>query len=209
MESGLGLSPSPPTTFPLVELAISNLSAPWLPQTTSPPSTSPENMSRQVVSQLRAEIAHLTNQSQNRTLTDDVDEMLTLQGVGWISRKIIKNATITLYVRHYKDGLEDVERIDIDQTVTGGISGPSEYRTLNWTSDKINHSFFGAIVAKSRRIPLAEVTDEYLSSGWLPDVSRDGVIQSYAEADEEKNTHHWKSDVVSKFAHTSRALRMD
>ena len=121
-----------------------------------------------------------------------------MQGIGWLTRKIIKSATITLFVKHYKDD-EGAEHIDIEQTVTGGISGPPEYRTLNWTSHKMDHSLFGAIIARSRRIAVAEVTDEYLNSGWLPDVSRDGVIQSSGEADEEKNPYHWKSDVVSKF----------
>jgi len=150
--------------------------------------------------QLRAETVHLTNRSQNHKLSDDadVDKILALQGVGWLSRKIIKTATIKLFLKHYKDD-EGVEHIDIEQTVTGGISGPPEYRTLNWTPHKLDHSFFGSIIAKSRRIPVAEVTDEYLNSDWLPDVSRDGLIQSYAEADEEKNSHHWISDVVSSY----------
>jgi len=113
-------------------------------------------------------------------------------------RRIIKSTTITLFVKHYKDD-EGVERIDVKQTITGGISGPPEYRTLNWTSHNLDHSLFGAVVARSRRIPVAEVTDEYLSSDWLPDVSRDGAIQSYGEADEEKNPYQWKSDMVSEF----------
>jgi len=123
--------------------------------------------------------------------------MLTLQGVSWLTRKIIKTATITLSIKHYKDD-EGEEHIDIEQTVTGGISGASEYRILNWTWNKVDHSLFGSLVARNRRLPVSEVTDEYLKSGWLPDVSRDGAIQSYAEADEEKNSYRWKSDMVSK-----------
>jgi len=149
--------------------------------------------------QLQAGTAHLTERSQNGTLSDDVDKILALQGIGWLSRKIIKRATITLYIKHYKDD-EGAEHIDIEQTVTGGLTGPPEYRTLNWTSHKMDHSLFGAIIAKSRRIPVAEITDEYLNSGWLPDVSREGAIQSYAEADEEKNPRRWISDMVSKFS---------
>ena len=204
MEGRLALSLSLTTTFPLLELALCNPLAQWLPQRTLLPSTSTESLSRQVVFELQAETAHLINRSQNHKLSDDTDKILDLQGVGWVTRKIIKAATITLFVKQYKDD-EGEEHIDIKQTVTGGISGPPEYRTLNWTYHNIDHSLFGAIIAKSRRIPVAEVTDEYLNSGWLPDVSRDGAIQSYAEADKEKNSLHWTSDMVSEFSHTSGA----
>ena len=141
----------------------------------------------------QAGTGHLTNRPQNHTLSDSVDEILTLQGVSWLTRKIINNATITLYIEHYKDN--GVERIDIEQTLTGGISASPEYRTLDWTFRKSQTSLFGPVTGRSRRIPVAEVTDEYLKSGWLPDVSRDDAIESYTEADKEKNV--WKSDMVS------------
>ena len=147
----------------------------------------------------QVETTYLINRSQNHSLSDDIDKMLTLQGVGWVTRKIIRSATITLFIKHYKDD-EGAEHIDIQQTVTGGISGASEYRILNWTWNKADHSLFGAVVARNRRIPVEEVTDEYLKSGWLPDVSRDEAIQSYAETDEEKNSNRWKSDMVNKFS---------
>ena len=113
-------------------------------------------------------------------------------------RTIISNATITLYVKHYKDD-KDTEHIDIEQTLTGGITASPEYRTLDWTWRKADHSLFGSTEGRSRRIPVADVTDEYLGSGWLPDVYRDGAIETYAESDKDKNSHSWKSDMVSEF----------
>ena len=133
---------------------------------------------------------------QNHSLSDDTDKILTLQGVSWVTRKIINNATITLHIKQYKDD-EGVEHIDIEQTVTGGITASPEKRTLDWTPRKSEHSLFGFIIGKARRIPITDVTDGYLNSGWLPDVSRDGAIQAFAEADKEKNSHSWKSDMVS------------
>lgn len=115
-----------------------------------------------------------------------------------MTRRLISTATITLDIKHYKDE-GDVEHIDIEQTLTGGIAVSPEQRTLTWTWKKVDHSLFGATVARSRRIPIADVTDKYLNTGWLPDVSRDGAIQAYAEADKEKNSHSWKSDMVSEF----------
>jgi hypothetical protein len=135
---------------------------------------------------------------QNHTLSDDTDKILTLQGVGWAKRKIINNATITLHIKHYTDN-QSAEHIDIEQTLTGGITASPELRTLDWTWREVDHSIFGATIGRSRRIPLADVTDEYLKSGWVPDVSRDGAIQVYAESDK-KNPHTWKSDMVSKFS---------
>jgi hypothetical protein len=123
-----------------------------------------------------------------------------LQGVGWVTRKIIKSATITLHIKHYKSD-QGVEHIDIEQTLTGGLTASPETRTLDWTLRKVDNSLFGAAIAKSRRIPVAEITDEYLRQGWLPDVSRDGAIEAYAESDKEKNSLTWKSNMVSGFAH--------
>lgn len=47
-----------------------------------------------------------------------------LQGVPWYTRTVISVATISLAVKHYKDD-ENLEHIDIDQTLTGGIKGKS------------------------------------------------------------------------------------
>lgn len=114
-----------------------------------------------------------------------------------MTRKIINSATITLYIKHYKDD-SGVEHIDIAQTVTGGISVSPEDRTLDWISRKGDNSLFGAIIHRDRRVALADVTDEYLNSGWLPDVSRYGGIEAYAEADKEKSSYSWISDMVSE-----------
>ena len=58
----------------------------------------------------------------NKTLSDDSDAILALQGVGWFMRKTLRLATITLSIKHYKDE-SGVEKIDIDQTISGGIKG--------------------------------------------------------------------------------------
>ena len=125
-----------------------------------------------------------------------MDKILTLQGVSWFKRKIITTATITLYIKHYKDK-ESVEHIDIEQTATGGITATPELRTLDWTLRSVENNIFGPTVGRSRRTPIADVTDEYLNNGWLSDVSRDGAIEAYAEADKEKNSNTWKSTMVS------------
>lgn len=60
---------------------------------------------------------------QNKKLSDPrSDDILAAQGVGWMKRKAIQLATITLTVKHFKDD-KSVENINIDQALTGGISG--------------------------------------------------------------------------------------
>ena len=59
---------------------------------------------------------------ESQWIVADPDEILRLQGVPWMKRKIIASITITLYVKHYTDD-EGKEHIDIKQIGTGGIGG--------------------------------------------------------------------------------------
>ena len=83
---------------------------------------------------------------QNKTLSDDTDEILRLQGVSWFTRKLIGLATITLIVNHYKDE-SGVEHIDIRSIGTGGFEGNFEQRALDWTAREVNDKVFGQVCA--------------------------------------------------------------
>jgi hypothetical protein len=134
------------------------------------------------------------NISQNKTLSDDTDEVLRLQGVSWFTRRAIALATITLYVRHYK-GDDGVERIDIDQKLTG-IPGTSENRTLDWTSREHDDYLFGPVLGKSRRANVDEIENEFLRGGWLADTVQDGVINSYVESNAPRSHTSWIAEQV-------------
>ncbi|KAH9984179.1 hypothetical protein BJV77DRAFT_1072342 [Russula vinacea] len=125
----------------------------------------------------------------NKTLSDDTDAILRLQGVSWFTRRAISLATVTLYVRHYKDD-DGIERIDIDQTLTG-IPGTSEHRILDWTLREHEDYLFGAVIGKSRRVKLDEIENEFLRDGWLPDTAESGAINSYVESDTPKSNTTW------------------
>lgn len=115
----------------------------------------------------------------NKTLSDDSDPILVLQGVGWFTRKAIALATITLAIKHYKDD-DGVEHIDIDQTLTGGIKGTTEERALDWTDRPHSDHIFGNVVGKSRRVKLEELKDEkWLTEGWEESVKETGAIESF------------------------------
>ena len=133
--------------------------------------------------------------SQNKTLSDNTDEVLRLQGVSWLKRRAIGLAVITLRVRHYK-GDDGVERIDIDQLLTGRIPGSSENRILDWTFREQDDNLFGPVLGKVRRANLDEIENEFLRKGWLPDTVRDGVINSYVKSDTPKSHTSWIAEQV-------------
>jgi hypothetical protein len=114
----------------------------------------------------------------NKTLSDDTDEVLTLQGVSWFTRKTISVASILLDIKQYRDD-DGVEHIDIVQTLTGGIQGTTELRTLDWVEREHKDYLFGTLTGQSRRIKPSEVEDEYLRCGFLSEVEDDGAIESY------------------------------
>ncbi|KAF8879320.1 hypothetical protein CPB84DRAFT_1793415 [Gymnopilus junonius] len=130
----------------------------------------------------------------NKTLSDQrTDEILQLQGVGWLKRKAIAYGTVTLLIKHYKDD-DGVEHIDIEQTLTGGIPGTSERRTLWWKERENEDHLFGAVKGKSRRVKPTELNIPFLTTDWTPDTLENGLIQSYVESDTPKSGTTWIAD---------------
>ncbi|KAI9842034.1 MAG: hypothetical protein M1837_007530 [Sclerophora amabilis] len=122
----------------------------------------------------------------NKTLSDDPDPILALQGVGWLIRKAISYATITLHIKQYvgEDEPGQPTHIDIEQKATGGISGTTERRTLDWQERGHTDGIFGAVTGRSRWTKLEDVEDPFLKKGWLEaEAKENGVVQSYVESD--------------------------
>ncbi|KAF9527810.1 hypothetical protein CPB83DRAFT_855656 [Crepidotus variabilis] len=128
----------------------------------------------------------------NKTKTDatKMDEVLRLQGVSWMTRKIIGASSITLHIKHYKDDA-GVEHIDIDQTLTGGISGTREERTLWWKEHEHEDHIFGSVLGKSRRVKADELDEPFLKTGWTADTLEHGLVQAYAESNTAKSNTTW------------------
>lgn len=119
-----------------------------------------------------------------------------MQGVSWFKRTAISTATVTLTIKHYKDA-DGVERIDIDQALTGGIPGTREERIADWVERQKEDQLFGFVVGKSRRLKLDELDDEFLKEGWTEDTAENGVIESHVTSDTPKSGKTWIATQVS------------
>jgi len=155
----------------------------------------------------------------NRTLSDDTDAVLALQGVGWLTRKAIAWATVTLAIKQYTPE-EGTTHIDIEQTATGGIKGTSELRTLDWVAREHSDHMFGDLKGRSRWLTdlKSDVSgnggplDPFCTEGWLDEKvgpNGEGFIQSFVV--NEKNG--WSAEQVWGFAiidgvryHTRRVI---
>lgn len=118
--------------------------------------------------------------------------------MGWVKRKAIRYATITLHIKHYHVDSDDgkkIEKIDIKQILTGGIPGTDENRTLDWEERENHDDLFGFVIGKSRRIKAEELSDEWLREGWTEDTYEHGVVQAYAKS--KTSGTPWVGDQVS------------
>lgn len=133
---------------------------------------------------------------------DKTDLILSLQGVGWFKRKVISLGTVTLNIKHYRVDSENepskkVEKIDITQTITSGIPGTSENRTLIWKERENEDHLFGSVIGKSRRVKADELEEEWLKECWTEDTLEHGLVQAYAESNTPKSGTTWIGNQVS------------
>lgn len=118
-----------------------------------------------------------------------------MQGIGWLKRKAIALATITIFLKHYKDDT-GVEHIDIEQTMTGGIPASNENRTLDWTPREVEDKTFGHVIGKSRRTNVDDLDIDFLKKGWTSDTLTHGLVQSYVESNTPKSGISWIGNQV-------------
>ena len=101
---------------------------------------------------------------QNKGLSDELDPVLKLQGVGWVVRKAITWQTVTLHVKQYEK--DSVETLETNLTGTGGLKLATEVRPLDWEFRESTDPAFGTIKEKTRYVQQAEIDDTYLREGW-------------------------------------------
>lgn len=130
----------------------------------------------------------------NKSLSDPrTDDILAMQGVSWLTRMAISYGSVTLALKHYKED-NGIEHIDIAQTITGGIPGTQEIRTLIWKERENYDHVFGHVIGKSRRVPIDQLDVAFLKEGWTTDTVEHGLVQSYVESDTAKSGISWIAD---------------
>ncbi|KAH7257320.1 hypothetical protein BKA59DRAFT_103657 [Fusarium tricinctum] len=123
----------------------------------------------------------------NKTLSDSSEPILSLQGIGYITRKGIGMATITIDVNQYSappkapnTSTDVVTHIDITQSASG-LTSTQENRCLDFNDREHSDWLFGNVKGRSRFVTLDEVEDDFLKQGWL--VEGEGkFVQSIAES---------------------------
>jgi hypothetical protein len=83
----------------------------------------------------------------NNKLSDPMDAVLKMQGVGWLVRQAAAYSTVTATMKQYvKDG---TVCLDVDQVSTGGIRSTEE-RVLNWEWFEKDDRIWGKVRGKAR-----------------------------------------------------------
>lgn len=108
--------------------------------------------------------AKLMPKPQNKTLSDSPDAGLALQGIGWLTRKGIGLATVTLHVKQYDEA--GVTHIDIEQSATGGVKGTTENRALDNEWREHSDWLFGKVKGRSEWLAAPVADEPYLNGNW-------------------------------------------
>lgn len=113
--------------------------------------------------------------NQNKTQSSSIEPGLALQGVGWVTRKAVSMATLTLDIKQFAAPPSPpadaagpaVAHIVIEQTGTGGLKGSTEKRCLDYVFREHSDWLFGHVKGQTKWVTPADVSDPFLGSGWL------------------------------------------
>ncbi|KAG1817797.1 hypothetical protein EV424DRAFT_1645048 [Suillus variegatus] len=134
----------------------------------------------------------------NKALSNDIDETLKLQGVGYIKRTAIANFTLTLEPTQFTDD-DGVEHVNVKQTLSGGFKAPADSLLLNGQEVSKEDSLFGHLIAKSWRSKVEDLDIDFLKEGWSEDTLEDGLIAGIVKSDTAKSGRDWVINVVWGF----------
>ncbi|KAM4059478.1 LCCL domain-containing protein [Hirsutella rhossiliensis] len=111
----------------------------------------------------------------NKELSDSPDAGLALQGIGYLTRKGIGLASISITVKQYEGpakqpagpaGDGPFTHIDIVQSASG-LTSTQELRCLDDHAREHSDWLFGTVDGRSRWARLADIEGAYLKQGWL------------------------------------------
>jgi len=123
----------------------------------------------------------------NKTESDPIEPVLSLQGIGWILRTAIGKMTVTLNITQTTDS-DGTAILKITQPGPAGFKGTEEIRHLPLDNDLLwrDHEdyIFGAVKGFSRFFKLTDLADNdehenYLKAGWLDESE---YIETFVES---------------------------
>ncbi|KAK7419316.1 hypothetical protein QQZ08_010899 [Neonectria magnoliae] len=124
----------------------------------------------------------------NKSLSDSSEPVLALQGIGYLVRKPIGYASISLDVNQYtappkapNTSTDVVTHIDIVQSASG-LTSTQENRCLDATFREHSDWLFGSVKGLSTFVSLDEVDDEFLKKDWLVEGEGKTLVKSYVES---------------------------
>lgn len=93
--------------------------------------------------------------------------------MGWVTRKALSLAKVTIYIHEYPDSEKpEIFHVDGQSVLTGGIQGTKESRTLDWQQREHTDHIFGKLVGQSRHFADIKSIDIQTSVGNAEDDAR-------------------------------------
>lgn len=89
----------------------------------------------------------------DRNISDQTDPVLAMQGLSWFMRTTLAWVSVTLNTKQYQspdNPDKNIQHIDVDNIVTGGVQGTSELRITDWKKREHNDTIFGRVEGQSR-----------------------------------------------------------
>lgn len=131
-------------------------------------------------------------------MSDSLEPILTLQDIGWLTRKAICTYPMTVKIKHVSEGDPPVDKLDIDMKLTGGIIGTDEVLELSWIVYPDVDDVFGPINSQSRRVTVDMLTkeerDDFLKADWTDESKTDGLIEYLVASDSLRSGKKWVAD---------------
>jgi hypothetical protein len=88
-----------------------------------------------------------------------------VQGVNWLSRKVLNAGTITANIRQTVDA-DGLTHLTIDSKSGHGLPGSTENRILNGETRGKKHPLFGQVAGSTRWAGLNDLPSPWLAEGW-------------------------------------------
>ncbi|KAK0645284.1 hypothetical protein DIS24_g8070 [Lasiodiplodia hormozganensis] len=112
-------------------------------------------------------ISNLTGKwTLDRKLSSGLDEVMALQGVGWLKIKALSVINVTETYKQYIDDA-GVTHIDVVPTVTGGFKGEESSCIVDGVKRARTLQEFGEITESCQWSDLTDVDEEFLRDGWV------------------------------------------